>query len=196
MIDTSTDSSETSSDLACGPLVQLFNRTFADSSNTRLLAGGEEPLYLPAGVAEEGLPAEDHHRIVFTRDYFASALHEVAHWCVAGAERRLQLDYGYWYLPDGRNAEQQQTFELVEVKPQALEWLFSVASGQPFKVSADNLTLGQGPSEQFKSRIHQQALDHCRNGVNSRARAFADALAAFYGTANAFDPVHYDRNRL
>src|SRR3546814_2809228 len=49
----------------------------------------------------------------------------VAHWCLAGAARRRQDDYGYWYAADGRDLEQQHLFEQVEVKPQALELLFS-----------------------------------------------------------------------
>jgi elongation factor P hydroxylase len=33
----------------------------------------------------------------------------------------------------------QSQFEDVEVKPQALDWLFCVAAGFPFNVSCDNL---------------------------------------------------------
>lgn len=54
---------------------------------------------------------------------FNSALHEISHWTIAGKERRLLADLGYWYAPDGRTREQQALFEQVEVKPQAIEWL-------------------------------------------------------------------------
>ena len=33
---------------------------------------------------------------------FNSALHEISHWTIAGKERRLLADLGYWYAPDGR----------------------------------------------------------------------------------------------
>ena len=115
-------------------LIRLFETCFAASYNTRLVGGAPEPIYLPAD-AEEPM-----HRILFTHDYFRSALHEIAHWCVAGAARREQVDFGYWYAPDGRSAEQQSAFEQVEVKPQALEWLFCEAAGHRFRVSLDNLS--------------------------------------------------------
>ena len=102
-------------------LCALFDRVFREDQNTVLVAGGEEPVYLPA---DERFP---HHRIVFRHDYVASALHEVAHWCVAGAARRALTDYGYWYAPDGRSTERQAEFEAVEARPQALEWIFSSA---------------------------------------------------------------------
>lgn len=56
---------------------------------------------------------------------FNSALHEISHWTIAGAKRRLLPDLGYWYAPDGRTKEQQDLFEQVEIKPQAIEWLFA-----------------------------------------------------------------------
>ena len=76
----------------------LFDGLFLASENTCLLQGGAEPVYLPADA--------DHpqNRIVFRLDYAASALHEIAHWCIAGAARRRLIDYGYWYSPDGRDS--------------------------------------------------------------------------------------------
>jgi len=158
-------------------LVQLFNQTFVATQATCLLSGGDEPVYQPASDPGEL------HRIIFTRDYFASALHEVAHWCLAGPERRRQLDYGYWYAPDGRSASQQIEFERVEIKPQALEWLFSEAAGWRFRVSADNLELATGPSESFKKSVHDQVLIYCQTGVNTCASAFIQALRDHYQTA-------------
>lgn len=60
-------------------------------------------------------------------------MHELAHWCIAGPERRLLADYGYWYEPDGRTEQIQAEFEKVEVKPQAVEWILSASCGFPFK---------------------------------------------------------------
>jgi elongation factor P hydroxylase len=166
----------------CRQLVSLFNDIFVSGEFTCLESGGEEPVYLPA---ENGEP----HRIVFTRDYFASALHEIAHWCVAGPGRRQLPDYGYWYAPDGRTAEQQAEFERLEVRPQALEWLFSVAAGYRFRVSADNLVQGLGASEAFKDAIHRQVLHHCAVGVSQRVSAFLKALIRHYGTATDLDDL-------
>ena len=77
-----------------------FNATFEQPERTVLQGGADEPYYAP------GEP----HRIVFREDFVRSALHEVAHWCVAGERRRTLPDYGYWYSPDGRDADQQQAF--------------------------------------------------------------------------------------
>ncbi|MGB2130042.1 MAG: elongation factor P hydroxylase, partial [Marinobacterium sp.] len=70
------------------PLIELFNRLFLPTYNTVLVAGEDEPIYLPA---DEQHP---HHRVVFAHGFFASALHEISHWCVAGPERRLLEDFG------------------------------------------------------------------------------------------------------
>lgn len=169
---------------ACADLVSLFEQCFRAEFNTRLVAGGREPEYLPANAnAKEAC-------IVFTRDYFASALHEIAHWCLAGPERRQQLDYGYWYAPDGRNAQQQEEFERVEVKPQALEWLFAEAAGFGFRVSVDNLNLACEPSAAFKNAIAAQAQQYVVQGLPRRASVFVNALLDFYDTrlvARQFD---------
>lgn len=114
-------------------LMVIFDQCFYDEFNTRLIKGDDEPVYLPADQHS------DFHRIVFAHGFFASALHEISHWCVAGEARRKLVDFGYWYCPDGRDQQTQQQFEAVEVTPQAFEWMFSVAAGFPFNVSCDNL---------------------------------------------------------
>lgn len=112
-------------------LIQLFNNLFAHQ-NVTLVRGQGEPEYFPAQNNE---PA----KIEFAHGFFASALHETSHWCVAGEARRRLADFGYWYAPDGRTAAQQQVFERVEIKPQALECLFTLACERSFEVSQDNL---------------------------------------------------------
>ncbi len=164
-------------------LIQLFEHCFFAEFNTRLEGGVDEPLYMPV---MPDYPA----RIFFTRDYFASALHEVAHWCVAGAARRLLPDYGYWYAPDGRSTEQQVEFEKVEVKPQALEWIFSAACDARFRVSADNLAAGLGASAEFKEAIAAQARAYCAV-LPARPVRFVAALADFYRIKNVLDPAGY-----
>jgi elongation factor P hydroxylase len=158
----------------CQDLVRLFAVCFAESHNTRLVAGAVEPEYLPA---EEGEPM---HRILFTRDYFRSALHEIAHWCVAGDARRQLPDFGYWYAPDGRSAAQQQAFEAVEVKPQALEWLFCEAAGHPFRVSLDNLSGEPTDALPFKQRVVEQARHYLVDGIPARPARFVQALLDHY----------------
>ncbi|MFM7274442.1 MAG: elongation factor P hydroxylase [Gammaproteobacteria bacterium] len=153
----------------------LFDALFLPTENTRLLAGGEEPLYLPAGTA--GAPA----RIVFRHDYVASALHEVAHWCIAGAARRALPDYGYWYAPDGRGPAEQRAFEALEAKPQALEWIFSIACGLPFRPSIDNLDGAALDARGFGARIAREAAHFSRAGLPARAARFRDALAGRFG---------------
>jgi elongation factor P hydroxylase len=131
-------------------LIACFNQCFADQ-HTRLVWGGDEPEYLPAQGSQ---PAQ----IQFAHGYFASALHEISHWCIAGPARRQQADLGYWYAPDGRTREQQALFEQVEIKPQALEWLFTVACGRPFRVSLDNLNGDAGDGQAFKDAVHARVM--------------------------------------
>lgn len=158
-------------------LVRLFNACFKSSHNTLLIAGGEEPLYRPASAEQRC------HHIVFTRNYFASALHEVAHWCIAGARRRRLIDYGYWYCPDGRNEEEQRAFERAEEKPQAIEWAFHIAAGSRFRLSIDNLSgdsISNSPKD-FGRRVHARLGEYHEHGFPPRARHFIDCLCSAYG---------------
>ncbi|MNV08375.1 Elongation factor P hydroxylase [compost metagenome] len=114
-----------------------------------MVKGDFEPEYFPA---IDSAPA----RIQFAHGFFNSALHEISHWSIAGDQRRLLPDLGYWYAPDGRTAEQQALFEQVEIKPQAIEWLFSTAFGRKFRVSLDNLTGEGGDGNRFKDHVFAQ----------------------------------------
>ncbi|TNE81161.1 MAG: elongation factor P hydroxylase [Gammaproteobacteria bacterium] len=171
-------------------LMDVFNRLFADSCNTRLIADGDEPIYLPA---DEQC---DHHRLIFRHDYFSSALHEIAHWCIAGEQRRQLVDFGYWYNPDGRTEQQQRSFEQVEVKPQALEWLLSNAANHRFRISADNLAGGVGASEDFLSAVVQQARLWCETPMPPRAALLAEALAEAFGGESYLRADRYEMARL
>ncbi|WP_281645248.1 elongation factor P hydroxylase [Parendozoicomonas sp. Alg238-R29] len=154
-------------------LITLFNQCFYRDYHTTLSAHAEEPLYTPATPDQ---PA----RIHFTRDYFASALHEIAHWCIAGEYRRTLEDYGYWYEPDGRTEEQQALFESVEIEPQALEWIFSLCCNAPFRISADNLNSTIGASESFKRNVYNKAVEYLENGLPERPQHFAKALSRHF----------------
>jgi len=158
-------------------LCRLFAQTFGQRENTRLIKGQGEPVYLPASSKH------DYHQIVFAHGYFASALHEIAHWCIAGKQRRLLEDYGYWYCPDGRDTQQQGQFEQVEIKPQAIEWAFCVAVQKPFRVSTDNLQGAEPDTLAFQTKVQQQALHYLQYGFPSRAQQFIRVLQAAYHTA-------------
>ncbi|PMH41830.1 elongation factor P hydroxylase [Vibrio sp. 10N.286.49.B3] len=158
-------------------IISIFNQTFQDAYQTQLELGGDEPIYLPAD--------EQHvyHRIIFARGFYASALHEIAHWCVAGAERRLLEDFGYWYHPDGRSVTAQAAFEQVELRPQAYEWIFAISAGFSFSVSCDNL---QGDFEPdrlaFKKKVQQEVLAILAQGLPTRVRLLSESLRQFYQT--------------
>ena len=65
-----------------------------------------------------------------------------------------------------RDAQTQSQFEDVEVKPQALDWLFCVAAGYPFNVSCDNLEGDFEPDRVvFQRRVHAQVMDYLANGI-------------------------------
>ncbi|RJX85010.1 elongation factor P hydroxylase, partial [Escherichia coli] len=132
------------------------------------------------------LPADaevPYNRIVFAHGFYASAIHEISHWCIAGKARRELVDFGYWYCPDGRDAQTQSQFEDVEVKPQALDWLFCVAAGYPFNVSCDNLEGDFEPDRVvFQRRVHAQVMDYLANGIPERPARFIKALQNYYHT--------------
>lgn len=146
--------------------------------HTRLLAGQGEPLYIPSGEGKSW------HCIYFAHGYFNSALHELAHWCVAGQQRRQLADYGYWYRPDGRTAAQQAEFERVEVKPQALEWGFSLACGRRFRTSRDNLSGKATDSEPFRRAVQRQALAYLAGGLPPRASTAVELMCNRFGTTS------------
>lgn len=174
----------------CEDLEALFSECFKQSHNTVLIGGAEEPIYQIADNSNE------HNRIYFTRDYYASGLHEIAHWLVAGDARRQQEDYGYWYAPDGRSPEQQAEFEKVEIKPQALECILSRAAGFPFRVSADNAEAGLMPGADFCTAIFDQVRSYCRGDLNARSQKLIAALSEFYGVKGADDESRYSRNEI
>ena len=157
----------------------LFNREFSVSDKTELIGDAAEPYYEP------GPP----HRIYFRADYVRSALHEVAHWCVAGRRRRKLPDYGYWYSPDGRDAYQQQAFFAIEARPQAIERCFCGAIGIPFSPSVDSVGAQIEPQQlrRFEARIHEWCDQFERTGLPPRAARFITALRSKISLSQ--DPV-------
>lgn len=156
-------------------LEALFAQCFLSRFNTRLIGGADEPFYAPA--PEPGRP----HQLFYRLDYVRSALHEIAHWCIAGPQRRELPDFGYWYEADGRDARQQAAFFQVEVRPQALEALFCEAACLPFEVSVDNLD-GSALEEdiiKFRSEVGRQAALY-RDNAPERARLWIDTLQSHF----------------
>lgn len=155
-------------------LIQLFNQCFVSTHQTQLECGDDEPVYLPANKHST------FNRIIFAHGFFSSALHECAHWFIAGSTRRTQLDYGYWYIPDGRTVEQQTLFQQVEIKPQAIEWILSEACQFKFQFSLDNLGGDDADTYAFKEAVHQQKQHYHQQGLPPRAELFRAVLDAFY----------------
>ena len=165
-------------------IVRVFNSLFAESCRTILSGGFSEPLYKAARRAH------DLHEIQYREDFASSALHEIAHWCLAGSLRRKQDDYGYWYKTD-RCQDQQVQFERVEAKPQGLEWILSVAAGVEFRVSCDNLDIESPDITLFQRRVRQEALAQIETGLLRRTRQFVAALLEISGETGYRDPSHY-----
>lgn len=174
-------------------LESVFADCFARRYNTLLVGGSDEPFYHPASTADE------HSVLHYRGDYFASALHEIAHWCIAGGERRQLPDFGYWYTPESRGANEQRAFEAVEIKPQAIEWVFSKACASPFQVSADNIDLeraGALDRAGFRCAVLDQARALQAEGLSSRASIFYHALSNEFGTAGPLSDQHFTLEEL
>ena len=166
-------------------LIRLFNQHFIPTRQTELVCCEPEPIYRPAD------DQHPNHRIIFAHGFFASALHEIAHWCVAGKQRRLLEDFGYWYVPDGRTAEQQIEFEKVEIKPQALEWIFSMSAGFQFHFSADNLSGEAGVSQTFQQAVLTQVKDYLENGLPEDAADWSQILLDHYRPNHQLDYAEF-----
>ncbi len=154
--------------ISAAVIAELFNDCFLSTEATVLIGGAGEPFFEP------GAPA----RIYFREDFVRSALHEIAHWCVAGERRRLLPDYGYWYAPDGRTAIQQAAFFSVEARPQAIESLFCDACGVDFSPSVDNVEGGVEDDvlAAFAARVTSWRSHFLDYGLPARAAQFRQCL--------------------
>ena len=164
------------SGLSDAQIAGCFNARFGRCYQVRLIGGAQEPLYLPAAGA-------DRATIRYTRDYARSALHELAHWCLAGVRRRGLVDYGYWYQPPARSPDQQRAFAEAEVAVQALESLFAEASGLPFRVSVDDFTNDADAESAFTGAVAERVECFRSSGLPSRADEIRRALTRQLGAA-------------
>jgi len=151
-------------------IVSSFNYAFKQTHKTILVGGAEEPLYRPSELGS------DYSIVYFKEDFVASALHEIAHWCLAGSERRKRVDYGYWYEAK-RDEKAQNKFEELEIKPQSVEWILSNAAGVSFCVSADNLSLKKHCHNPFKEKVRLEAKNYLLSGLPKRVSQIAGLLS-------------------
>lgn len=152
-------------------IAAVFDAEFV-AFRIQLRGGHAEPYYQPPTAGAVGV-------LGYSYDYPASALHEAAHWCLAGARRRRCHDFGFDYVPTAaRDAEQQCAFEAAEVRSQAIEWRFALAAALPFHVSIDCIGRDATP---FRQAVIAEARRRCRDGWPPRADRFAAALAARFG---------------
>jgi elongation factor P hydroxylase len=174
----------------CEEIKSVFEQAFGQSHNIRLVGGAAEPLYLPAG------PGQPHNRLIYSHDYPASALHEIAHWCLASVEQLALKDWGHWYTPDGRTAEQQRQFQRAEARVQAIEWFLSLAAGRPFRESSDNLSGEAIDAGEFKDQIHAYALRFCAQGLPERAGQLFSAFGKARGKNLVLSAALFQREAL
>lgn len=169
---------DTSPGLDCAGITAVFDACFAEhadaATRARMVRGGDEPVYRPA---TRWRPWAE---IVYARDLAPSCLHEAAHWLRAGHARRHLADFGYWYLPDGRDDAAQARFEILEAEIQAIEWILATCAGVTFRISADNLRSPE-PSPAFRVAIATAVERRCRAGLDGRLRTLAEALARASG---------------
>jgi len=131
-------------DELCKTLIRKFSYVFPDL----IIKGGvEEPFYeAPKGNSKAIL--------YFRSNYPRSLLHELCHYCLSGETRRQLDDFGYWYFPCGRTADEQLLFEKVEARPQGLEKLMCEIVGITFIPSLDDFS-GRPASEDFLKHLDE-----------------------------------------
>lgn len=114
----------------CALLIRTLQQVLPE---LQIEGGYSEPFYR---APRNGAPG----CLQFRHDFPRSLLHEIAHYCLAGDQRRRLDDFGYWYAAEGRTANEQAAFETAEVGPQALEWMFCDCLGLPFSPSRDDFS--------------------------------------------------------
>ena len=168
----------------------LFDSTFEKKYRVRLIGGAVEPIYLPPTNKKTGA-------ICFREDFVSSALHEVAHWCIAGRDRRKMVDFGYEYISPPRDEVAQIIFFQAETRVQGLERLFSEVLGVSFSVSLDNLDCDQVTAKkmpklilEFETALETESQNwelKIGRDPSLRAAIFCDSLHELYtGPSDGF----------
>jgi len=151
----------------CENLIKAFSIILP---NLNIKGQAEEPFYKAPKANAKAV-------LYFRSNYPRSLLHEISHYCLAGERRRGLDDFGYWYAPCGRTAEEQQRFEEVEARPQGLEKALCEIAGIRFSPSLDDFS-GRPPSDFFLKNLEQAYQEmlltppHTANKVLSGLKAF------------------------
>lgn len=154
-------------DKLCGNLIDVLTQALP---NVTLQGGAEEPFY--------AAPTPDTKAVLYFRNnYPRSLLHELSHYCLAGARRRQIDDFGFWYTPCGRSRDEQRAFECVEARPQGLEKALCEAIGIDFSPSLDDFS-GEPPSSIFLDKL-EQAYQEMLTTPPPTAKIVLEALATF-----------------
>lgn len=152
-------------DELCSALTELLSNVFPDLI---IKGGAEEPFY--------EAPKGDSKAILYYRsNYPRSLLHEICHYCLSGEKRRQLDDFGYWYFPCGRSADEQLQFEQVEARPQGLEKLMCEIIGITFIPSLDDFS-GRPSSTDFLKRL-DDVYHEMKQTPSPTAKRVLDALA-------------------
>lgn len=151
----------------CTNLINIFENLLPTLS---IIGGADEPYYQAPKENEKA-------KIFFKEDYPRSLLHEMAHYCLAGQRRRKLDDYGFWYSPCGRNADEQSLFEKVEARPQGLEKAMCEAIGSDFSPSLDDFS-GRPASKAFLNKL-EESYNEMRINPPPTAKKVLVALSSF-----------------
>jgi len=166
-------------------IISLFDLLFGEPQNTVLRHAKKDPEYLPCDAFNP------QNRVLFANKFATSALHEISHWCIAGKERLLQVDYGYWYEPDGRSPQQQERFLNFEANNQGLEWILAIACNIDFHISTDNLDCNETDrlkqNQEFALKVLYSTLNYLERGLPPRAKMFVEGCWDQFGTKPSFD---------
>jgi elongation factor P hydroxylase len=163
------------------PFIHLFNSEFKDTEATMIAESPDEPIYLPA---DEINPL---NRILYTKDSYTSVLHEISHWCIAGAERRKKVDYGYWYKPESQTPEEAELYKKFESKTHGIEWIFCMAAGVPFHIIPNNVAAGFEISQDLKEGVYAATLNYLNHGLPVHAEQFKKSLLKHYQRESFFN---------
>ncbi len=135
--------------VSANDIEDIFSAAFLISHHTILCGGFSEPEYIPALHPSINTP----HQICYRSDYLSSALHEVAHWSIAGAARRKLKDYGYFYNSGHRSHDEQKRFLEAELLPQTIESWFHQALGIKFEPSLDAFHFSHAERKKMESNF-------------------------------------------
>jgi elongation factor P hydroxylase len=176
----------TSEQIKSQEIINVFHFLFKEKYKTIIQKGHEEPFYQSSKIVD------NYNIIIYANDSLSSLFHEISHWLVAGEERRKEDDYGYWYLPDGRNQEQQEAFFQLEIKPQALEWILSKSADHSFQLSLDNLKLESiEGADLFENNVKKQIKKYIKNGLPKRANLFQKELIKRFGNNHVISEADF-----